>query len=114
MPIPMPKGMIMLPGLVGLRPPVTPFLPGSRVDLNTLPESRPSVVTRLKDGDTLDLTAMLVRRKLRGKVFAMYGFNGQTPGPLIRVPRNATITVRFHNRIDLPCQCTVLGRSIRL
>ena len=32
----------------------------------------------------------------------MYGFNGQVPGPLIRVPQNATITVRFHNRIDLP------------
>src|SRR6185295_2363948 len=28
--------------------------------------------------------------------------NGQSPGPLIRVPRNATITVRFHNRIELP------------
>jgi suppressor of ftsI len=112
MPIPMPKGMIMLPGLVGLRPPVTPFLPGSRVDLSTLPESRPSVVTRLKNGDTLDLTAMLVRRKLRGKAFAMYGFNGQTPGPLIRVPRNATITVRFHNRIDLPS--TVHWHGVRL
>jgi FtsP/CotA-like multicopper oxidase with cupredoxin domain len=102
MPIPMPKGMIMLPGLVGLRPPVTPFLPGGRVDLSTLPESRPSELTRLENGDTLDLTAMLIRRRIRGKAFAMYGFNGQTPGPLIRVPRNATITVRFHNRIDLP------------
>ena len=30
MPIPMPKGMIMLPGLVGLLPPVAPFLPGAR------------------------------------------------------------------------------------
>jgi FtsP/CotA-like multicopper oxidase with cupredoxin domain len=112
MPIPMPKGMIMLPGLVGLRPPVTPFLPGSRIDLNTLPESRPSVVTRLRNGDTLDLTAMLVRRKIRGKAFAMYGFNGQMPGPLIRVPRNATITVRFHNRIDLPS--TVHWHGVRL
>ncbi|MGE0555057.1 MAG: hypothetical protein AB7R55_16630, partial [Gemmatimonadales bacterium] len=28
MPIPMPKGMIMMPGLVGLTPDVTPFLPG--------------------------------------------------------------------------------------
>ena len=92
----------MLPGLVGLRPPVAPFLPGGRVDLNTLPESRPSELIRLGDGDTLDLTAMLIRRRVRGKAFAMYGFNGQTPGPLIRVPRNATITVRFHNRIDLP------------
>ena len=32
----------------------------------------------------------------------MYGFNGEVPGPLIRVPQNATIIVRFHNQIDLP------------
>jgi FtsP/CotA-like multicopper oxidase with cupredoxin domain len=112
MPIPMPKGMTILPGLVGLRPPVVPFLPGAGIDLNTLPEARPSVLTPLKDGDTLDLTAMLVRRRIKGKAFAMYGFNGQTPGPLIRVPRNATITVRFHNRIDLPS--TVHWHGVRL
>lgn len=112
MPIPMPKGMTILPGLAGLRPPVSPFLPGAGIDLNTLPEARPSALTPLKDGDTLDLTAMLVRRRIKGKAFAMYGFNGQTPGPLIRVPRNATITVRFHNRIDLPS--TVHWHGVRL
>ena len=112
MPIPMPKGMTILPGLVGLRPPVSPFLPGAGIDLNTLPEARPSVLTPLTDGDTLDLTAMLVRRRIQGKAFAMYGFNGQTPGPLIRVSRNATITVRFHNRIDLPS--TVHWHGVRL
>ncbi len=112
MPIPMPKGMVMLPGLVGLRPPVEPFLPGGRIDLATLPEARPSAVVRLRDGDTLDLTAMLVRRRIKGKAFAMYGFNGQTPGPLIRVPRNATIVVRFRNHIDLPS--TVHWHGVRL
>jgi len=102
MPIPMPKGMKMLPGLVGLTPPVTAFMPGNGVDPMTLPAARPSTVRRLADGDTLDLTAMLVRRMVRGRAFVMYGFNGQVPGPLIRVPQDATITVRFHNRIDLP------------
>ncbi|HEX8943102.1 MAG TPA: multicopper oxidase family protein, partial [Gemmatimonadaceae bacterium] len=33
-------------------------------------------------------------------------------GPLIRVPQNATITVRFHNRIDLPS--TVHWHGVRL
>ena len=111
-PIPMPKGMIMLPGLIGLRPPVTPFLPGGGIDLASLPESKPGGVVRMKHADTLDLTAMLLRRTVRGKAFAMYGFNGQTPGPLIRVPRNATITVRFHNRIELPS--TVHWHGVRL
>jgi suppressor of ftsI len=112
MPIPMPRGMKMLPGLVGLVPPVTAFMPGGGVDPRTLPAVRRSELTRLSDGDTLDLTAMLVRREVRGHSFVMYGFNGQVPGPLIRVPRNATITIRFHNRIDLPS--TVHWHGVRL
>jgi suppressor of ftsI len=102
MPVPMPPGMRMMPGLVGLTPPVTPFLPGGGADPMKLPPARPATLTPLRDGDTLDLTATLVRRTIRGHAFTMYGFNGQVPGPLIRVPRGATITVRFHNRIDLP------------
>lgn len=102
MPIPMPRGMAMMPGLVGLAPDVSPFLPGRGVDPTRLPAARPSALTALQDGDTLDLTAMLLRRTIHGRAFAMYGFNGQVPGPLIRIPQHATITVRFHNRIDLP------------
>jgi len=112
MPIPMPPGMIMLPGLVGLVPPVTSWLPGAGIDPATLPEARPSIVTPLKDGDTLELTAGLVRRTIRGRPFVMYGFNGQVPGPLIRVAQSATIVVRFHNRIDLPS--TVHWHGVRL
>ncbi len=48
----------------------------------------------------------------RGRQFTMYGFNGQVPGPLIRVPQNATITVRYHNAIDLPS--TVHWHGVRL
>jgi len=102
MPIPMPAGMPMIPGLVGLVPPGGTFLPGAGVQVARLPAAKPTQVVRLGNGDTLDLTAMLVRRTIRGRDFAMYGFNGEVPGPLIRVPQNATIVVRFHNRIDLP------------
>ncbi len=112
MPIPMPKGMPMLPGFVGQQPPVAPFLPGEGVDPATVPMARPSVITPLADGDTLDLTAALLRRTIRGRSFVMYGFNGMVPGPLIRVPQQATITVRFHNRIDLPS--TVHWHGVRL
>jgi FtsP/CotA-like multicopper oxidase with cupredoxin domain len=104
--------MIMLPGLKGLVPKVTAFLPGAGVDLATLPDARPSRITPLADGDTLDLTAMVLRRTIRGKRFAMYGFNGQVPGPLIRVPRGATVVVRFHNRIELPS--TIHWHGVRL
>jgi suppressor of ftsI len=112
MPIPMPKGMPMIPGLVGLVPPVASFLPGAGVDVRTLPATRPTEMKRLADGDTLDLTAMLVRRTIKGRSFAMYGFNGEVPGPLIRVPQNATIHVRFHNRIDMAS--TIHWHGVRL
>jgi suppressor of ftsI len=112
MPIPMPAGMRMLPGLVGLVPPGGTFLPGAGVDPGRLPLAHPSEIMPLDDGDTLDLTAMLVRREIRGHVFVMYAFNGQVPGPLIRVPQNAEIVVRFHNHIDLPS--TVHWHGVRL
>ena len=102
MPIPMPPGMVVMPGLLGLSPPGRTFLPGAGVDLASLPAVRPRTVRALRDGDTLDLAAMLVRRVIHGHAFAMYAYNGQVPGPLIRVPQNATIIVRFANRIDLP------------
>ena len=92
----------MIPGLVGLTPPVSSFLPGAGVDPATVPSVKPTQTVRLKDGDTLDLTAGLVRRTIRGQRFVMYAFNGMVPGPLLRVAQQATITVRFHNRIDLP------------
>src|SRR5690606_19609133 len=112
MPIPMPKGMLMMPGLVGERPPVMPFLPGGGVDITKLPAAKPGEIVKLRDGDTLDLTAMLVRRTIKGRSFAAYGFNGQVPGPLIRVPEKATIVVRFHNRIDMPS--TIHWHGVRL
>jgi len=102
MPIPMPAGMPMMPGLMGLAPPGAVFLPGAGADPATLPAAAPRAVVRLRDGDTLDLTAALVRRTIRGHAYPMYAFNGQVPGPLLRVSQNATIIVRFHNRIDLP------------
>jgi suppressor of ftsI len=112
MPIPMPAGMPMIPGLVGLTPSVTEFLPGNGTDPGKLPAARPTRIVQLRNRDTLDLTAGLVRRTVNGRTFVMYAFNGEVPGPLIRVPQNATITVRFHNRIDL--ESTVHWHGVRL
>ena len=91
----------MVPGLEDLKPGVKPFLP--RVDRGeTVATARPREVVRLADGQTLDLTASKVRRTIHGHTYVMYGFNEQYPGPLIDVPRNATITVNFRNDTDLP------------
>lgn len=92
-----------------LEPWVTPFLP--RVEA-TPPMARPRRVRHLEDGDTLRLRAERVRRRIRGRTLVMYGYNGQYPGPLIRVSEGAEITVLFRNAIDLPT--TVHWHGLRL
>jgi FtsP/CotA-like multicopper oxidase with cupredoxin domain len=98
----METSMPMLPPLMRLRPSVTPFLPGEGVEVASLSEARPGRIVDLADGDTLALEASLVRRTIRGRTYVMYAFNGQHPGPLIRVSQGAEIVVDFTNRIDLP------------
>ncbi len=96
---PMHPAVEMMPGVDRLAPPVDPFLPSSS---EPLPGARPREVVRLGDGGTLDLEAGLVRRTIAGRTFTMYGFNGQYPGPLIRVPQGAAITVNVINRLEVP------------
>ncbi len=97
-----PQVPAMIPGLETLRPRVAAFRPGRGVDPATLPLARPRQMIALDDGDTLALEATMVRRSIAGRSFVAYGFNGQWPGPLIRVDRAATVVVNFTNRIDLP------------
>ncbi len=91
----------MLPAMMELRPGVSPYLP-SVPDPASLPEAGPREVLDLSDGDTLRLEAGLVRREVNGRSFVMFAFNGQHPGPLLRVAQGTTLTVLFKNAIDLP------------
>jgi FtsP/CotA-like multicopper oxidase with cupredoxin domain len=93
---------MMLPSLMGSVPGVMPFLPGFDLDPATIPEAVFREIVEMADGDTLRLEAGFVRRTVGARTFTMYGFNGQYPGPLIRVPQGAEIVVLFKNSIDLP------------
>ncbi|MDX1395328.1 MAG: multicopper oxidase family protein [Gemmatimonadota bacterium] len=93
---------MMLPSLMGSVPGLTPFLPGADLDPASLPEATFREIVEMADGDTLRLEAGFVRRTIGLRTFTMYGFNGQYPGPLIRVPQGAEIVVLFTNSIDLP------------
>jgi suppressor of ftsI len=104
--------MPMAPGLEKELPPVAPFLAGTGLDPSTLPEAVPARIVELSDGGSMSLTATLVRRTINGKTLVMYGYNGQYPGPLIKVTRGSTITVHFTNDIDLPT--TVHWHGLRL
>lgn len=101
-PMPSYMRMPMLRGMENVPPNVTPFLPGDGRDGGALPLATPRTVRTLADGDTFDLQATLVRRVIGGRTLVMYGYNGQYPGPLLRVRQNATIVVRFANALDMP------------
>ncbi len=110
--VPMHPGMSMKLGIENARPSTEPWLPGEGIDPATLLEAEPNHLTRLSDGDTLDLTAGLVRREIGGRTVVMYAFNRQYPGPLIRVPQDAGIVVRFKNGLSLPS--TIHWHGLRL
>ena len=92
----------MVAGLEALVPKERPWLPGAGIDTATIPMERPRETISVRDGDSLHLEAGLIRRRIAGRTIVGYGFNGQSPGPLIRVAQAATIVVDFTNRLDQP------------
>jgi suppressor of ftsI len=97
--VPMPAGFAMLPAEMALRPTVGAQLP--RAMPGTATARRPAIVT-LEDGDTLHLEAGIVRKRIHGREHVLYAFNGQVPGPILRVARGTSVVVRFRNALDQP------------
>ena len=108
---PMPLGLAMMPAEVRLpAPAATPYLPGAGGAV--IPEAKARELIHAADGDTVTLTAGLVRQTIRGHSFVGYGYNGQIPGPLIWANQGATLQVRYRNRIEWPN--TVHWHGVRL
>ena len=78
------------------------FLPGQGRDLTSLPEAQATETIDVQGGQTITLNPTLVRKTINGKEIAMYGYNEQIPGPLLRVKQGSTFTVNVTNNIDLP------------
>lgn len=96
------------PGMAPMVPTVAPL----RHNTLRAEVARPRQLVRLSSGDTLLLRATIVGRVVAGKLFYLYGYNGQIPGPLISVAKGAEIIVRFLNAIDQPS--TVHWHGVRL
>lgn len=73
--------------------------------------STPSSVS-LSDGEQFDLTASKIIKNIDGKTLQMFGYNGETPGPLLLVSQGDEITVNFTNDLDFPT--TVHWHGLRL
>jgi FtsP/CotA-like multicopper oxidase with cupredoxin domain len=89
--------------MMALRPGVTAFLPFPTDSGGVpAPDARPQERVRLADGDTLVLEAAPLYRRVGRLRIPGYGFNGQSPGPLIEAEQGATVHVRFRNRTPVP------------
>lgn len=66
-----------------------------------LPLAGETQIVELKDGDTFDLTASFVKKNIAGSEVRMLAYNGSVPGPTIKIPQGATITVNFKNDTDI-------------
>ncbi len=97
---PAPPGLTMLPALMQLSPTATPYRLESGA--RRIPRARRRQLVQLADGDTLLLEAAPVIKKIRGRELVLLGFNGQIPGPLIEVDRDATIIVNLVNKTSWP------------
>jgi suppressor of ftsI len=90
----------------------TGFLPGQGEDISSLPEAKISEVIDVQNGQTITLNPTIVRKAINGKEIAMYGYNGEIPGPLLKVKQGSTFTVNVTNNIDLPT--TIHWHGVRL
>ena len=99
---PLYPGIPMLAGIMRLSPSVSPFLPGPAGSDIGLPDARPPDQIELPNGGTLDLEAGFARFNRGGLGLNMMAFNGQIPGPLVRVEQHATIFVNFTNNTPIP------------
>lgn len=77
-----------------------------------LSEAKASPIVDLKDGDTLDLTASMVKKNIRGKEVRMLAYNGSIPGPTLRVAKGSTVTLNFINKTDT--ETTLHSHGVRL
>src|SRR3989344_4683001 len=66
-----------------------------------LPSAEKMEVIELKDGDTFNLTAGFVKKRIGNTEVRMLAYNGSIPGPSLKIPQGATVTVNFKNDTDV-------------
>jgi FtsP/CotA-like multicopper oxidase with cupredoxin domain len=77
-----------------------------------LPGARPTEIVALADGDEFEVEIMPVKKRIGNATVRMLAYNGSVPGPTLKVPQGATITVHVTNHGDL--DATVHWHGLRL
>jgi FtsP/CotA-like multicopper oxidase with cupredoxin domain len=77
-----------------------------------LPEAGKTELVELADGDEFELEIVPVKKQIGDATVRMLAYNGSVPGPTLKVPQGATITVHVINHGDL--DATVHWHGLRL
>ena len=81
-------------------------------DTKGLTEATSAQVVNLKNGETYNLTASIVKKSIAGNEVKMLAYNGSIPGPVIKVPKGAEVTINFTNNTDVPT--TIHSHGVRV
>ncbi|MAQ77511.1 hypothetical protein CL684_03220, partial [Candidatus Campbellbacteria bacterium] len=81
-------------------------------DIDTYKTLESSSIINLSDGDTFDLEASIVKQEVGGRMIKRLAYNGQIPGPVIKVQKGASVTVNLKNSIDV--DTTLHSHGLRL
>src|SRR3989338_1662610 len=81
-------------------------------DITGLAEAKPSEMVELKNGDSYDLTASIVKKTIGNSVVKMLAYNGMIPGPMIKAEQGAEVTLNFTNNTDV--DTTIHSHCVRL
>ena len=81
-------------------------------DTSGLPRAVAPSVVELADGDTTELHIGPVVKRVGDADVRMLAYNGSIPGPTLRIPEGATVTVQVSNEGDL--EATVHWHGLRL
>ena len=81
-------------------------------NISGLIEAKTSETIELKNGDSYDLTASIVKKSVGNSVVKMLAYNGMIPGPLIKVEQGAEVTLHFNNNTDV--DTTIHSHGVRL
>ena len=74
---------------------------------DTVPEVEPTQIVTLKNGDTFNLNASIVKQEVGNRIIKRLAYNGQIPGPVIKVEKGSKITVNFTNNQILLLICNI-------
>ncbi|MEN9558616.1 MAG: hypothetical protein RL141_985 [Candidatus Parcubacteria bacterium] len=88
------------------------FLRSFGEDVLRLEMVSPMQTVELKNGDSYDLTASVVKKTINGATIRMLAYNGSIPGPLIKVAQGAEVTINVKNETDIGT--TIHSHGVRL